>query len=113
MKTWRHTHIIQCRVIDGDSVEFGIDTAFGNTHKSSFRMAHINAIEGKKTIAAEWLRERLNIPLEQIEIETAKSDKFGRYLVEIYVRTESDGWLSINKEMLTLGLASPYEGGKR
>ncbi len=45
---------------------------------------------------------------ECVTITTHKTDKYGRYLAEIFVRGNS-----FNKSLVDLGFAVPYDGGKR
>lgn len=106
--------ILAARVIDGDTVDFTIDLGFHMSFRASCRLAHINAPEGKQSAASKWLTERLSRDAARFEIETSKPDKYGRWLVEIF--EQDDGGLiisSLNRQMLDLGLAVPYEGGKR
>ena len=43
-----------------------------------------------------------------VEIKTLKTDKYGRYLAEVYVNGNY-----LNKNLIDIGFAIPYEGGKR
>lgn len=105
-------NVLHMRVVDGDSVEFTLDQGFGNSKTHIFRFKGLDADEGKKTDAAYWLREQLDCSPKLIEVETYKADKYGRYLCEVFKQV-SGGWQSLNQELLALGLATPYSGGKR
>lgn len=111
--TYRYK-IIAARVIDGDSVEMTFDCGFRMSYRAICRMAHINTPEMASggEAAKQWLIGRIGNDLSRLEVETAKADKYGRWLVDILERVDG-GWRSINQEMLALGLAVPYEGGKR
>lgn len=112
--TYRYK-IESCRVIDGDSVEVIFLLGFRLSFKQICRLAHINAPEMNAggEAAKLWLSNKIGVDMSVFEVETTKSDKYGRYLVDIYRRTEFDGWESVNQTMIQLGLAVPYEGGKR
>lgn len=99
------------RVVDGDTVYLIVDLGFNLTAKLDFRLAGINAPElhgathdaGLKS--KQWLEHR--ITSQQLTIETQKTDKYGRWLVTIFVTSE--GMVkSINDEMVELGLAVVY-----
>ena len=106
--------ILSCRVIDGDSVDLTLDCGFRLSFRALCRLSHLNAPEmasGGET-AKQWLIGRIGSDLSRLEVETSKADKYGRWLVEILDKIDG-GWTSINQEMLSLGIAVPYEGGKR
>lgn len=97
------------RVVDGDTIDVEIDLGFDIWHKVRLRLAHIDAYElstdmGKK--ARDYVKEALEG--QMVEITTYKPDKYGRYLVEVFVKGNS-----VNKNLVDIGFAKPYEGGKR
>jgi len=105
-----YRHIKAVRVVDGDTVELQIDTGFHNTFMFNFRLAGINAPEGKYTETAKFLRELFDTyGVSTLIAQTYKPDKYGRWLVELFSSEQSfiNGW-SINLELVSKGLASPY-----
>lgn len=98
------------RVVDGDTIDVEIDLGFDIWHKVRLRLAHIDAYE-QNTVKGRQATAYLKACLEQdplVEITTLKTDKYGRYLAEVFVKGNS-----INQNLLKIGYAIPYEGGKR
>jgi micrococcal nuclease len=98
------------RVVDGDTIDVEIDLGFDIWHKTRLRLANIDAFErytdqGKK--ATEYVIEALSSQ-PTYEITTYKTDKYGRYLAEIFIKGNS-----LNKSLVDIGLAVPYVEGKR
>jgi len=98
------------KVVDGDTIDVEIDLGFDIWHKTRLRLAHIDAFErgtelGSK--ATQYVIEALSSQ-PTCEITTHKTDKYGRYLAEVFVNGSS-----LNKSLVDIGLAVPYEGGKR
>ncbi len=102
-------------VYDGDTCTILIDVGFNIHLKERCRLNGIDtpeirtkcSLEKAHGIAARnHLREL--ILDKDIEIETVKEGKFGRYLVDIYI----DG-LHVNEDMIERGYAHKYNGGKR
>lgn len=101
------------RVHDGDTVFCEIDQGFGNTKKDNIRLSGIDAPELKEGDHALDSK----VYLEQfigrdLIIHTQKTDKYGRYLGTFYFYGKESG-PSINELMISLGLAKPYNGGKK
>lgn len=102
------------RVVDGDTVDLRVDAGFGMGLNDRFRLAGIDAPERGKpggTEATAWLTEKLNTRAEVI-IKTSKDsrEKYGRYLAEIFLLGDAT---SLNHQMIQVGHATAYEGGKR
>jgi len=100
------------RVHDGDTVFCEIDQGFGNTKKDNIRLSGIDAPELKEgepaLKAKEYLEQYIN---KDLIIFTHKTDKYGRYLGIFFTNIENT--ISINEEMINLGLVKIYNGGKR
>ena len=95
-------------IYDGDTFIAVVDLGFGVTKQEKFRMAFINTPElgsQEGTDSRDWLRARMDTD-KPIIIKTTKDrkGKYGRYLAEIFI----DG-VSINYEMIELGVAVKYE----
>lgn len=98
-------------VVDGDTVDLSIDLGFDIWHKTRVRLTGIDTPEkwfdyGK--VVKAYTAEQLEF--KQVQISTTKADKYGRYLVEIFV----DGIEgSFNKHLIEQGMAKGYEGASR
>ncbi len=97
------------RVIDADTIDVHIDLGFDIWHSVRLRLANIDAPEvhtpeGKA--AKIFVKDALEG--ESVTITTYKTDKYGRYLAEIFYRGNS-----FNKSLVDLGFAIPYTGGPR
>jgi len=99
------------RVVDGDTVDLLVDLGFHARVTVRVRLDGIDTPEmhdsdpDQRALAVNarsWLERRLSGA--QLRVETAKADGFGRWLARVHV----DG-VSINEQMLQLGLAKPYK----
>ncbi len=99
-------------VYDGDSCAAEISVGFHMTARIPCRLADINTPEltgdarTEGLEARDYLRGRLNTAItegREVIIRSYKRDKYGRWLISIYV----DG-VSINDELLEMGLAVIY-----
>jgi micrococcal nuclease len=109
---YRHVDII--RVLDGDTVELDIDLGNKTRWRDKFRLMGIDTPErgqaGHKE-ATVHLIDLLGNTLSHIE--THKPDKYGRWLVDLYITTKQGGTLHVNKLMVLDGHAKEYFGGKK
>ena len=107
------------KIVDGDTVDLGIDLGFDLTVKIRVRMSGINAWESrtrnleekKKGLAAKVrLAELCEESFEKgtLKIITNEKGKYGRYLGVLYA-----GGKSINDALVKEGHAHFYAGGKR
>lgn len=102
------------RVIDGDTVVLKLDLGLRISFQDSFRLAGIDTPEVRgvsaevkaKGEAATVELERL-LALGNVIVHTHKSDKYGRWLADIRVKTAS-GDLNVNEELVKNGFAVPY-----
>lgn len=102
------------RVLDGDTVELEIDLGNRIRWRDCFRLMGIDTPERNQpgyAEAARWLRELLEGKISHME--THKPDKFGRWLVDLYIPTEQGGELHVNKLMIINNYAKEYFGGKK
>ena len=108
------------RVVDGDTIDVVLQLGFDINYKVRIRFAGINAPESRTRDALEkeaglaakkyvenWCDDLDNNVI--IETQLDERGKFGRILGRIL--NEEGHWL--NDEMVSLGHAKPYEGGKR
>ena len=110
------------RIIDGDSIEATLDRGMGDSSRKVIRLFGIDAPESrtrdleekKKGIASRmWLYDRISAAVSgkhDIVIQSHKkgSGKYGRLLGTIIIQD-----VDVNIEMVELGLAKVYDGGKR
>lgn len=108
-------------MVDGDTVVFLAELGFGASLKVGTRLARINApesnrraskVEGKAaTTHLTNLLKNQDIFIKTFKPKRSykeKSGKYGRWIVEIFVKTE-DGYLNINDQMVTDGHAKYQE----
>ena len=107
------------RVVDGDTIDVKLDLGFDLHLQARIRFAGINApesrtrdlVEKQKGLEAKRFVEDWLNGCETIIVQTQldKKGKFGRILGNIL---NADG-ACLNEEMVSLGHATPYDGGKR
>ena len=109
------------KVIDGDTVECLVDLGFKIEIRNRFRLARINAPELHSTdpIVRDAAKKTLNYVIdkiqdEAIEVVSYKTEKYGRYLAEIYYQPTAQHrgegtFINLNDELLSQGLAIKYE----
>jgi micrococcal nuclease len=106
------------RIIDADTLLTAVDLGFGIWSEQKLRFSGLDApevstVEGQK--AKQWLKEKLE-GLPFVVIKTTKSDKYDRYLVDVfYSSAKNDDALDVaqngvwlNGEMVALGLAKVW-----
>jgi micrococcal nuclease len=99
------------KVVDGDTVDIMVDLGFHTFIESRFRLARIDTAEIKSKFedqrvlaqdAKNWMSNFLN---KEVIFKSIKKDKYGRYIVELFLLNES---ISLNQQLLDLGLAKLY-----
>lgn len=109
-------------VYDGDTCTLQIACGFDMYTKVSFRLTGIDTPEmkskdpeqkAKAVLARDHLRER--ILGKKIIVNTKEREKYGRWLGIIWLPEEGSMEIgeSLNDEMIRLGHARPYDGGKK
>lgn len=104
-------------IYDGDTITVDIDLGFHMMLKGlKVRLLGIDSAEikskdpvlkQKAVEARDWLRSKcLN---QQVYLESTGLDKYGRWLGRVHL---ADG-LCCNDELIKLGLACGYDGGKK
>ncbi len=104
-------------VHDGDTIKVDVDLGFSMSLKNlKVRLTGIDTAEmtskdpelKKKAVAArDWLREKCTGA--DLFLESAGQDKYGRWLGKVYLQNG----LCLNEELVKLGLAVSYDGGKK
>ena len=108
------------RVIDGDTIDVVLDLGFDISYRGRIRFQGINAPESRTRDAVEkqaglaakrYVEDWINGHEKRVIIQTSLDDrgKFGRILGRIL----NDEGECLNDEMVSLGHAVPYHGGKR
>lgn len=100
-------------VVDGDTVDALVDLGFGNFTKKRLRLYGIDTPERGKPGYNEAKQFVIDKVLNQdviINTFKDKEEKYGRYLAEIYLAEDPT---FINDQLVMLGLAKPYFGGKK
>jgi len=94
------------RVIDGDTLKLNIDLGFDTFIKETVRLRWINTPEIKteggqkaKRFVTKFLKQK-----NELIVRTHYEDKFGRYLVDIWMDGEY-----LNQALLNKGLAEEYK----
>ena len=108
------------RVVDGDPIDVTLDLGFDISYRGRVRFHGINAPESRTRDAVEkeaglaakrYVEDWCSALDQKVIIQTSLDDrgKFGRILGRIL---NEDGEC-LNDEMVSLGHAKPYHGGKR
>ena len=108
------------RVVDGDTIDVTLDLGFDISYRGRVRFQGINAPESRTRDAVEkaaglaakrYVEDWINGHEQRVIIQTSLDDrgKFGRILGRIL----NDQGECLNDEMVSLGHATPYDGGKR
>ncbi len=108
------------RVVDGDTIDVTLDLGFDISYRGRVRFQGINAPESRTRDAVEkaaglaakrYVEDWINGHEQRVIIQTSLDDrgKFGRILGRIL----NDEGECLNDELVSLGHATPYDGGKR
>lgn len=104
-------------IYDGDTIRVDIDLGFNMSLKNlKVRLSGIDTAEikskdevlkSKALQARDWLR--LQCLGKEIYLESNGLDKYGRWLGKVYTKEE----MCLNDELIKLGFALEYDGGKK
>ena len=108
------------RIVDGDTIDVTLDLGFDISYRGRVRFHGINAPESRTRDAVEkeaglaakrYVEDWVGALDQKVIIQTTLDDrgKFGRILGRLL---NEDGEC-LNDEMVSLGDAKPYFGGKR
>lgn len=108
------------RVVDGDTIDVTLELGFDISYRGRVRFQGINAPESRTRDAVEkqaglaakrYVEDWIGGHEQRVIIQTSLDDrgKFGRILGRIL----NDEGECLNDEMVSLGHATPYDGGKR
>ena len=103
------------RVVDGDTVDAIVDLGFTVSVNIRFRLYGIDTMEtNDKDLAKRDLGLKAKLLVndlvlgKEVTLKSYKTDKYGRWLAEIFV----DG-VSVNSKLIAEGLAVEYFGGAK
>lgn len=121
MKYLYHYEAEVLSVYDGDTCTLQISCGFDMFTKVSFRLTGIDTPEMKskdadKKAAAVLARDHLRDRIlgKKVIVNTKSREKYGRWLGVVWVDEGQDELgESLNDEMIRLGHAKPYDGGKK
>lgn len=98
-------------VVDGDTVDLLVELGFYVSIRERFRLSFIDTPElnspnleerAAAVRARDYVMQYLGMG---VRLKSTKKDKYGRFLAEIFVEGQT---VSINQQLLDLGLARPY-----
>lgn len=116
-------YLYSCKVLDvydADTMTLLIDVGFSIHIKEKCRLMGVdtpeirtrNAKEKKFGLEArDFVREL--ILGKDVEIQTYKKGKFGRYLIDLFIEGYVDNSVTLNSVLVDRGYAKIYDGGKR
>lgn len=108
------------RIVDGDTLLVTIDCGFSIFRSERLRLKaidapEINTIKGRRALS--WVDNELK-GCRKLVVRTHKSDKYGRYLADVFylpgednAQTIADKGKYLNNEMLKKGVATLYKEG--
>ena len=111
---WRYDCIVE-KVIDGDTIDVNISLGFDVWKKERIRFDGINTPESRTKDKREkefglkvkaFVKKK--IEGKEVEIETVKQEKYGRYLGRVFIAGEC-----LNDLLVKKGYAREYHGEKR
>jgi micrococcal nuclease len=102
-------------VVDGDTVDVIVDLGFKIYTKQRIRLAGIDTPErGQPGYAEATARLKELVLGKTFHLVTTKQSKWGYFLGELLDLSDMLEWnVSINKILLSEGLAKPYSGGTK
>lgn len=99
------------KVVDGDTVWLNVDLGFNVHANVDFRLAGINTPEtvgATRTAGLAASAELMRLlQLGPIRVVSSKTEKYGRWLAQIYVSTPA-GEVDVNKALVDGGFAVPF-----
>lgn len=108
------------RWVDGDTVKLRVDLGQCVSVKGSYRLNRLNAPETRRSSRVSAQEKEAGLALKdmlnrdypngtELWVSTEKADRYGRYLVELWV-LQDDETLNLNDWLLDQGLCLPYDG---
>lgn len=107
------TYVAQVeKVVDGDTLRVVVDLGFGIKTRQYLRLRGLNCPEmdteeGKK--AAEFVRNKIKVT-DRIVLTSSKSDKYDRYLADVFYVDAQGKEVYLNNAILENGYAIRVHG---
>jgi len=95
------------RVLDGDTIEVVVDLGFGVRSVQTLRLRGIDCPElvSREGMEAKEFVKKLLTPSSQVIIKTVKSDKYDRYLADVFIAGKEGQQTCLNNLLLEKGHA--------
>ena len=97
------------QVVDGDTFDAVVDLGFGLTAVQRFRLRGLDAPETdtpKGIAAKKFLVDQMTKAKGHIILKAATSDKYGRYLADVWIPNVGDSnYVHLNQKLIDEGLA--------
>ena len=95
------------KVLDGDTIMAVVDLGFGITTTQTLRLRGIDCpeIQTRDGMEAKEFVETSLKGADYLTIKTVKSDKYDRYLTDVFVEQKNGSNLYLNNELIEKGLA--------
>ena len=107
-----HYRAIVSSVNDGDTCTVDIDLGLGTwVRNEKLRLSRINApeIRGIERMAGvvsrDFLRNQINGKEVFVQTIKDKRGKYSHYLAEVWLKSQSNGWINVNDLMVNAGQA--------
>ena len=108
------------RWVDGDTVKLRVDLGQSVSVEGSYRLNRLNAPETRRSSRVSAQEKEAGLALKdmltrdypkgtELWVSTEKADRYGRYLVELWV-PKDDEMMNLNDWLLEQGLCLPYDG---
>lgn len=105
-------HAVVTDIQDGDTYDVEVDVGFRMKAVMPLRLAHadtpVKGTEAGKRATGEVVALFGPLPCSVVVRTFKPVEKYGRYLADVYV-----GEVDVAQHLIGLGLAKPYEGGKK
>jgi endonuclease YncB( thermonuclease family) len=100
-------------LVDADTLKLDVDLGFRTHARQTFRLARINCPE---QLTVEGMRAKLHVAgllskATALRISSSRSEKYGRWLCELYFQTRDrpGQWQNLNNLLLEQGYATRFK----
>lgn len=111
---WRFPFARVLRVIDGDTFDAEIELGFHSRTTQRFRLRDYNAPElrGDEHRFGVVARTQLELMIagRNVELETWRTDSFGRWLADVVVRGPEGDPIDVVRALVADGYGVPWDG---
>lgn len=98
------------KVIDGDTLKVRLDLGFDSWTRQTLRLRGIDSpeVDTKAGVEARTFAQVLIKESQRIIVRTSKSDKYDRYLADVFIPSENGEEVYLNNLLLEKGFARRY-----